>query len=152
MGTGNPLHFGSTRFGDKTLSLRRCRVENMAAPDDFEAKGIAALRGTWRLVCVAAAGRLSEDVVRSEVVLPFLRVDGGSCQAVRVGREMQPIGWWEELVHDAGLRKAVSRDHFEVRVDVVGGRQSGLSQHVEDRDSEPKLEGAPVEEVVGTRG
>lgn len=107
-------------YRDLQLAATMPCMLGMVVPDIIEAKGQALCDEAWCLVCVAAAGRPREDLAHSEVVLPFVPAGGEACQVLRVGRAVQPMGWWEELVRDTALRNAVSRDHFEVRLDAAG--------------------------------
>mmetsp|Transcript_59931 Transcript_59931/g.118868 ORF Transcript_59931/g.118868 Transcript_59931/m.118868 type:complete len:652 (-) Transcript_59931:79-2034(-) len=43
----------------------------------------------------------------------------GDIWILRVGRSIQPASLWETLVPDAALRSAISRVHFEVRVEKI---------------------------------
>eukprot|EP00446_Apocalathium_sp_SHHI-4_P033439 CAMPEP_0177312524 /NCGR_PEP_ID=MMETSP0368-20130122/10933_1 /TAXON_ID=447022 ORGANISM="Scrippsiella hangoei-like, Strain SHHI-4" /NCGR_SAMPLE_ID=MMETSP0368 /ASSEMBLY_ACC=CAM_ASM_000363 /LENGTH=640 /DNA_ID=CAMNT_0018771585 /DNA_START=32 /DNA_END=1954 /DNA_ORIENTATION=- len=96
------------------LALVTPELQSLPQPEQGASGG-----GGWYLACVAVAGREGGEVVAASTSLALLpREDGGDQAALRVGRAVQLMFYWEGLVHDQALRNAISREHFEVVVDL----------------------------------
>jgi len=77
---------------------------------------IAALPPPFTLECSISSGLFPSELA----LLPrMLRTLEASClQAqLRVGRAVQPMGFWEALLPDEATRISVSREHFEIVVE-----------------------------------